>query len=167
MNSEFIVSLLGADRSGLIKHFMQATHDHNGQWLTSKFSNLEDQFAALIKISVPLENAQALQDWFFSQPGLTVIFNPANETLNHGQNLLKLNIEARDRFGLINQITDELLSLGVIITQMNCNRISVIEIGGSLLSIDLHLALPADMQPQELLSKLESQDDETVISIVE
>ncbi len=167
MNTEFIVSLIGADRTGLIKQLIQKTHDLKGQWLSSKFSTLEGRFAALIKLSVPERHEQQLKDFFCSQDELTAQFNPAKETLSSHETTLKLNIEASDRFGLINEITDRLLSLGIIITHMKCNRIAVIDIGGSLLSTDITLNLPAETQPQEVINKLEKLADHAVITIIE
>ncbi|MEH6470461.1 MAG: ACT domain-containing protein [Halopseudomonas sp.] len=167
MNTEFIVSMIGTDRSGLIKQCMQATQDLEGLWLSSRFSNLDGQLAALIKLSVAEQNVQQLQQFFSALPDLTVQFSPSCGTVNSHETTLKLNIEARDRFGLINQITERLLSLGVIITDMKCNRISVIEIGGSLLSADITLHLPAETTPEQVLNKLDNLGDNAVVNVID
>lgn len=165
MNVEFIVSLLGDDREGLIPHLEQNTHNHQGQWLANKFSQIDGQFAALIKVSVPAQNEQTLKAFFNQQSGMTARFSPVPETTSDKGAALTLNIEATDQLGIINKITQQLESLGVTIDHLECRRISIIEIGASLLSIEAHIQLAQDLSPDELKRRLNDWGERFAIKV--
>jgi glycine cleavage system regulatory protein len=165
MNVEFIMSLLGADCEGLIRQLDQQTRDHGGHWLDSKFSQLDGQFSGLIRVSVAESRAGALREFFAAQPGLTVQFSmPAEMAAEQSRNL-KLKIEARDKLGLINRITEHLLPLGVNITQLECRRISVIEAGSNMLSIDMELDIPATLEDAALVDSLDALEESMVVTL--
>jgi glycine cleavage system regulatory protein len=167
MNVEFIVSLLGDDRKGLIPFLEEHTHEHRGQWRASKFSQLSGQFAAVIRINVPQEHEQSLKAFFSAQQDMAVRFGQVKKVIEESGKALKLNIEAKDQHGLINKITHRLDSLGVAITHLECRHIAVIDIGGSLLSIDISINLPENLSETALIGELESLGEHLVVTFNE
>ena len=96
---------------------------------------------------------------------MTARFGQPHQPPQNSGRSLTLKLEARDRLGLINSITEQLDSLGIEIKQMTCRRISVIEIGGNLLSININLILPNELSEAELSNKLEAVSEHIVVHI--
>ncbi|MCM2679399.1 glycine cleavage system protein R [Echinimonas agarilytica] len=154
MSGLFIVSLAGKDRPGLLQHLAHQTHSCDGKWLTSRVSYLEGHLAATIKVEVPLERETAVKDMFSHQEGLVCCFDDISQEATVCPMPLDLSIEANDRPGIVNDITNLLDQNGVRILNMENHRFHVTAVGMNMFSAKLKLSLPDHLSEDSLIEKL-------------
>lgn len=103
MLKQLIVTLIGDDKSGLIKNLSHVVSEHKGNWLASNMSELAGQFAGILQISVEDEHYRELCEALSLIPGLTINFAEGkNQTV--WQESPSLIIHDNDRPGIINDI---------------------------------------------------------------
>lgn len=107
MLKQLIVTLIGDDKSGLIKNLSNVVSEHKGNWLASNMSELAGQFAGILQISVEDEHYRDLCEALSLIPGLTINFAEGkNQTI--WQQPPSLIVQDKDRPGIINDISQVL-----------------------------------------------------------
>ena len=156
MNRQFIVSIVGPDRAGLLKYFAAATHERGGKWLHSKVIRLDGQFAAIIKIELPESQVQVLKSWFEAQEAYLLVFSEVVSGGGEDVRAFKLQVDAEDRPGLVNDITHVLLENQIKIADMACHRVGVADLGASVFTSEFELKVPGDVDLGELTLEIEA-----------
>lgn len=104
MLKQLIVTLIGDDKTGLIKNLSSVVAEHKGNWLASNMSELAGQFAGILQISVDDEHYRDLCEALSLIPGLTINFAEGkNQTI--WEQSPTLIIQDHDRPGIINEIS--------------------------------------------------------------
>src|SRR5450830_1474043 len=55
-----VLTIIAADKPGLVERIAQNIAAHGGNWLESRMAHMAGQFAGILRVSVPAENRQAL-----------------------------------------------------------------------------------------------------------
>jgi len=61
MAQEMVLTVIARDRPGLIKALSETIDSHAGNWIDSSMARLGGEFAGIVRIAVPDENASALE----------------------------------------------------------------------------------------------------------
>ena len=165
MNTTFIVSLAGKSRPGLLQDLAHFTHEHGGKWLSSKVSHLEGHLAAILKIELPEAQLEAVQNQFKAQANMSVQFDLVNDVLATPASQIRLVIDAKDRLGLIKEITNTLDEQNVTVIEMECARLNVTGLGTSVFTANLELGLPEGCQSNDVIDNLKSLGDDIVVKV--
>ncbi|NMP15902.1 ACT domain-containing protein [Thalassotalea sp. Y01] len=166
MTVQFIATILGEERSGVMRSLAQQTNQLGGIWLDSRVSQLGGRFVGLIKIEIGEDKADELKAFFEHHDGLITHFNDCND-LQQSFALWSLTYEARDKSGLIDQITQALAEFAIDIDDMESHRYAVVELGQSVLSAYFSLRTPIDFSPEPLQEKLQHIDQQASIEITQ
>ncbi|MBW8189600.1 hypothetical protein K0504_01015 [Neiella marina] len=165
MSAMFIASLMGKNRPGLLKDLAEKTHEVGGKWLTSKVNHLDDQISALIKIALPETQVQPLKDIFSAEPAMCVVFSDGDiETAP--STLMEMVVDANDRAGLVNEITQMLDNECVELVDMDCQRVGIAELGRSVFTARLKLKVPNGHNGEKLAEDLERIAGDMVVTVV-
>jgi len=159
MSTQFMVTVTGADRSGLVRQLAEKTHLRGGKWLDSKIVHLEGLFAGIIKIDIPDSAAQALKSELQALEGLQIVFAEPEMMEKVPLSTLILNIKATDRPGIISDITHLLMDNSVTVEHMECHRFDVSGISNTVFSANLVLSVPLDTDSKSLVEALEALGD--------
>jgi len=159
MSTQFMVTVTGADRSGLVRQLAEKTHLRGGKWLDSKIVHLEGLFAGIIKIDIPDNAAQTLKKELQALEGLELSFAEPSVTEKVPSSIVNLNVKATDRPGIISDITHLLMDNSVSVEHMECHRFDVSGISNTVFSANLVLAVPLDMDSKSLVEELEALGD--------
>ncbi len=168
MNSTFIVNFVGKATPSTIKQLAAITHENGGKWLISKVNFIEDQVAAVIKVEVPSNKIDIVQDAFDSQQGLLVQIVDSEPHSHNADTIYQLRLDANDRGGIVNEITHILDSQGVSILDMDCQRVFIAGGGGvssSLFTANMAIRLPAEVAIDDIANELESLSEDTRVML--
>ena len=55
-----VLTIIAADKPGLVERIAQNIASHGGNWLESRMAHMAGQFAGILRVSVPSEQRQAL-----------------------------------------------------------------------------------------------------------
>lgn len=163
MSATFIVSLAGVSKPGLLQELAHYTHEHGGKWLSSKVSHLEGHIAAIIKVEVPKVEVEAVQKQFNAQPGLSVQFDEVNPHAEQTDHSLNLVVDAKDRPGLVKEITNVLDEQDVTVVDMECYRLNVTGLGASVFTANMKLNLPDGCDKEDVMADIEDLSEDMVV----
>ena len=165
MKSVFIAAFVGISSPDLIKRLASVTHEEGGKWLVSKINYLDNNISAVIKIEVPTAHKKAVQDYFASQDDLLVTFTDALETVIENQHT-QLKVDAEDRAGIVNDISNILQKESVELIDMDSHRIGVPANGTSVFTATLSLKLPISTNINDLAAEIEALSNDMVVTII-
>ncbi|MBU2713209.1 glycine cleavage system protein R [Zooshikella harenae] len=166
MKKRFILTLMGPESPGLIRLLAEKTHARQGVWLKSKISHLEGQCAGIIKVEVDEGQAEPLQTELTNITDLYAVISEVQPPLPVDIKRLQLTVEADDRPGFINDISNILESCGASISNMECHRFAVTELGRSVFKADFNLKVPTDIDQDSLVAELEALNVRVVANIL-
>lgn len=164
INIQIMVIVHGAEQAHLIKMLSEKTHELGGKWLNSKISHIDNYFAGLIKIEIASNNVDKLIEQF---KALHIHVETAKLDL-HSQDKSKhfiLNVDAKDRFGLVNDISEVLGENDIKIESLECHRIGGADIGGIIFTSEFKISAGDDFDKAELIKSLQSISKDLVINL--
>lgn len=168
MNSTFIVNFVGKATPATIKQLAAITHENGGKWLISKVNFIEDQVAAVIKVSLPSDNAQLVKEAFTSHPELLVQIVDSDQHAHDSDTIYQLRLDSNDRAGIVNEITHVLDGQGINILDMDCQRVFIAGGGGvssSLFTASMSIKLPQQIDIDDVANELESLSEDTRVLV--
>ncbi|HEY5715853.1 MAG TPA: ACT domain-containing protein [Psychromonas sp.] len=155
MNVQIMVIVHGSEHAHLVKVLSEKTHALGGKWLNSKISHIDDYFAGLIKIEIESNNADKLIDEFKAL-NINVETAKLDQLAQQKSKHLILNIDAKDRFGLVNDISEVLGENDIKIESMECHRVGGADTGGVMFTSEFKILVADDFNKGELIDSLQT-----------
>ena len=168
MQVPLVMTVIGGDRPGLVESIARIIADHGGNWLESRMCRLGGEFAGILRIHVPAERQealeQALQD--LKSQGLTVVGQPDRlQPATGGRKLTSLEIIGHDRPGIVRQITHALASQGVNVEELSTECVSAPMSGETLFKAQAKLLTPDTCNMGALRAELEKIAGDLMVDI--
>lgn len=164
MNVQIMVTINGSNQVDLVKILSEKTHNLDGQWLKSKISHIDDYFAGLIKIEISSDNVKNLIAEFKAL-GIKVEVTPLEPGSQGPTTYLDLNIDAKDRPGLVGQISQVLSDHSIKIENMESHRLGGADIGGAIFTCQFKIAVSESFNKELLISSLQEIAADLVIDL--
>ena len=159
-----VATLIGPDKTGLVKQLAALVRQHQGSWQGSAMSELAGYFAGIVEIQVPAEHSEGLEQALKSLPDFQVQLVEGKSPSPRGQQL-KLTVTANDRVGIIDEVTDIINSLNVSVKNLKTDSHPAPVTGIALFEIQSTLTLPHGQTLGDLQSRLEALSDDLVVDI--
>jgi glycine cleavage system regulatory protein len=163
-----VMTVIGADRPGLVESVAALVAEYGGNWLESSMSRLGGQFAGILRVEVPGDRERSLVSALegLTAKGLHVVVHtdqppPAAEA----SRLSILDIVGHDRPGIVRQISHTLASAGVNVEELHTECSSAAMSGESLFKAHAKLSIPGSVDVPELRSKLEQIAADLIVEI--
>lgn len=124
MNSSLVMTILGADRPGLVGRLSSVIADHGGNWLESRMAHLGGHFAGILRIQVPADREQALLAALqaLDADGLAVRAHQDRDAAQAGGRMLAtVEVLGQDRPGIVRQISLVLAQQKVNVEELTTN----------------------------------------------
>lgn len=158
MQQSIVMTVIGADRPGLVESVASLVAQHGGNWLESRMARLGGQFAGIVHVAVPAENAPALSHSLsgLSVRGLNVVVHseaavaPAKTT-----QIRSLEIIGQDRPGIVRQISQTLAEFEVNVEELETECTSAAMSGETLFTARARLSVPDSCDLSSLRERLE------------
>ena len=117
-----IVTLLGADRPGIVSLLSDRAQRFGASWTNSRMSHLSGEFAGMVQLEVPPESADgliaALKD--LESTGLRVTIAKSEGKANTtGLRLMTLELVGNDQVGIVSKLTAALTERNISIEQID------------------------------------------------
>src|SRR5512137_3021592 len=122
MERMLVMTVIGADRPGLVDLVASVVAKHGGNWLESRMSRLGGQFAGILRVQVP-DDAEPRLAAALSQleaHGLTIVVHPDQPApVLPSARLAALDIVGQDRPGIVRQISRALAQHSVNVEELH------------------------------------------------
>jgi len=164
MNVQIMVIVHGSEQAHLIKVLSEKTHELGGKWLNSKISHIDNYFAGLIKIEIASNNADKLIDEFKAL-NINVETTILDLLSQDKSKQFILSIDAKDRFGLVNDISEVLGENDIQIESMECHRLGGADIGGIIFTSEFKILVADDFNKGELIKSLQTISNDLVVDL--
>lgn len=168
-NTSLVLTILGADRPGLVESIARIVAEHGGNWLESRMAHLAGQFAGILRVEVDAAQAESLTQSLagLAQAGLETVVHPdpAAVAIPSNRPLVKLDLLGQDRPGIVRQISGVLAALGVNVEELNTECRAAAETGQPLFHATADLRLPPDVKEEDLRIALESVAADLMVDV--
>lgn len=158
MLTTLVMTVIGADRPGLVQLVAACVADHGGNWLESRMCRLGGQFAGILRVEVARERADELTHALGElQPhGLRVIINAEGATAAPAKgSLATLELVGHDRPGILRSVSGVLAAHGLNVEELASERVSAPMGGGILFQAHALVLVPEDVKLAAVRADLE------------
>jgi glycine cleavage system regulatory protein len=166
--ASLVLTVIGADRPGLVEVLSRTIADHGASWLESRMAHLAGHFVGLLRVSVPDARANELTNALraLEARGLRVTVEPARgEGPDRSAPRLRLELVGLDRPGIVREISTAIAERGVNVEELESHTSSAPMSGEALFHAEAWLRLPRDADPDELRSALEKLANEMMVEL--
>ncbi len=138
-----VITLVGADRTGLVESVARVVAEHDGNWLESRMCRLGGEFAGILRIEIPAEKKTSLLAALEKISSLNVVVQPSQSAvaITSGRQT-KLEIVGSDRPGIVREITSALARANVNVEEFFSEVVSAPMSGETLFKASARLQLP-------------------------
>ncbi|HRJ54580.1 MAG TPA: ACT domain-containing protein [Candidatus Thiothrix moscowensis] len=167
MQSSLVLTVLGPDRSGLVKSIAEAVKAHQGNWQESRMVHLAGQFAGLAHVTLPTAQVAALQQALraLQQDGLQVLLTHSDAAAPRNITPLTLELLGQDRPGIIHDITQQLAALNVNIEELESEQRAAPMSSELLFYAHLKLGLPDGVTAEDVQGVFENMPDPLTVDL--
>ncbi len=157
MLSTLVMTIIGADRPGLVELVATCVANHQGNWLESRMCRLGGQFAGIARAEVPSEKAPALTFALESLQGLRVLVQ--TETSTHatapGGTKAQLEFVGQDQPGILRNITSVLAAHRINVEELTSECVSAPMDGNMLFQARATVLIPTGTDLHAVRANLE------------
>ena len=111
MNCDLIMTVLGADRQGLVNQLAQTVADHGGNWLESRMARLAGQFAGVVRIQCPEDKVDDLVA-ALNEAGLNIQVARESAAESPTLRMVQIQVMGNDRPGIVRELTTAISHAG-------------------------------------------------------
>ena len=165
MQTSLVLTVIGADRPGVVEKLSETVASHGGSWVESRMSRLAGKFAGILRVHVAPEQASALTESLQSQPELTVVVEESDVAVEPGERRYRLEAMGHDRPKIIRDIARALAGRGVNVIDLYTTCFNAPFSGERLFEARSEVVVPADTNPEELREALDHVGGELAVDI--
>jgi len=166
MLATLVMTVIGADRPGLVQLVAARVADHGGNWLESRMCHLGGQFAGILRVEVAAERVDELVGALhrLEENGLRAIVHAEDgaavktaRSTGSGQagSVATLELVGQDRPGILRSVSGVLATHGVNVEELSSERVSAPMGGGTLFQAHATVLVPAKVNLAAVRADLE------------
>ena len=161
MRSNFVLTLTGPDRIGIVDNVTRLLLDHGGNVETSRMARLGGEFAILMLVSMPAEQFAGLEQDLegLTVQGYKVTTTQAEQTYaeaHPGWLPYRIEVHGADHEGIIQEVAHYLSQRGINIESMDSETTPAPISGIPLFTMTAHIVVPPSLSGQGWEAGLES-----------
>lgn len=167
----FVLSIIGADRAGLVDALAGVVTEHGGSWQRSHVTELAGLFAGVVLVHVPEDRSDAFVEALdpLRERGLEVTLRTAarEDELPDEAPTVAFEVVGADRPGIVHEVSHRLASLGVGIVDLRTWTESAAMAGSALFRAAAVVRLPDEVGRQRLVDALEDLSDDLMVDVAD
>jgi len=122
MNKNIILSVIGADKPGIVSNISEIVKNCSGNIDKSRMVRLGDFFTVMVLISIDEKHLQNLESTLNNDSNYTISIHESENDLNNiDENTHTVHLDGIDNEGLVYKITNELAKLNINIEELETN----------------------------------------------
>ena len=152
------MTVIGADRPGLVQLVAACVADHGGNWLESRMCHLGGHFAGIVRVEVPDEKVSGLKQALrrLEAKGLQVTVDTSGALAAVPDGLsATLELVGNDRPGMLRTVSGVLAAHGVNVEELSSECVSAPMGGGNLFQAKARVFVPATVKVEAVRADLE------------
>lgn len=168
MTKTLVLTLIGADRPGLVERVSRVVADHGGSWEQSRMARLAGRFAGILQVRVPEQAAPALCAALagLSSEGLSITVEDGSlDELTDGAMIFEVELVGQDRPGIVREISRAVAEVGVNVLSLESHVEPAPMSGESLFTARARLQAPPELAVDALRESLEKIADDLMADI--
>ncbi len=166
-----VATVYAEDRPGIVRTLSDTALKYNANWQQSSLSRLCGQFTGIVHFEVTKDKRDALEaaltDLSEQDIHVAIRANAKVKSDDDEVNALTIMVEANDRPGIVQEITQALADDNVNVDNIDTEVTSASMAGYMLFRAHLSLAMPDDMTEGDLEEILEGVSDDLMVSVLE
>lgn len=172
MLATLVMTVIGADRPGLVQLVATRVADHGGNWLESRMCRLGGQFAGILRVEVDSarrnELVAALRT--LEVDGLGVVIHAGGgadlpAAAATGGSLATLDLVGHDRPGILRSVSGVFAQHGVNVEELSSERVSAPMGGGTLFQARATVLVPPTVRLSAVRADLEKIAADLMVDI--
>ncbi len=168
MRVSLVVTLVGADRPGIVARLAELVGASDASWQESRMARLAGQFAGIVRVDAPEASVEALEHSLrdLESEGLQITIGRDTDLAPpHGRHGIALDLVGHDREGIVRDISAVLARHSVSIDELETQVEDASMSGERLFRARARLLLPADIALEALRADLETIADELMVDL--
>jgi glycine cleavage system regulatory protein len=170
MAQEMVLTVIARDRPGLIKALSEIINKHTGNWIDSSMARLGGEFAGIVRITVPDENASALEGALgaLGDAGIwvTIRRGEAGTAQSPAQGShIRLSLIGVDHPGIIHEVSAALAALDVSIDELTSRVFTGSMSGEAMFEAMADIVLPIDCDLTKLRTTIEALAEDLMVDV--
>ncbi len=170
MLATLVMTVIGADRPGLVQMVATRVADHGGNWLESRMCRLGGQFAGILRVEVAKERRDDLVNALrtLEVDGLRVIIHAEGASAAAGAangSLVHVEIVGHDRPGILRSVSGVFASHGLNVEELASERVSAPMGGGTLFQARATVFVPANVKVSAVRTDLEKIATDLMVDV--
>jgi glycine cleavage system regulatory protein len=167
--TDLVLTLIGADRPGLVEAVADVVASNGGNWLESRMAHLAGKFAGILRVEVPANKAPAVLAALAALEGrgLKVVGESAASAADAAVagRTLDLELVGLDRPGIVREISQILATCGANVEELSTDRMSAAMSGEMLFVAKARVRLPSGADLSTLRAALERLASDMMVEI--
>lgn len=168
MLANLVMTVIGADRPGLVQLVAATVADHGGNWLESRMCHLGGEFAGILRVEVDTgrrdELVAALRG--LEKGGLKVIIHAEGGAAIEAAGMVAtLELVGQDRPGILRSVSGVFAAHGVNVEELASERVSAPMGGGTLFQARVTVLLPTGANLAAVRADLEKIATDLMVDI--
>ncbi len=168
MQTSLVMTVIGADRPGLVGRLSGVIADLGGNWIESRMAHLGGQFAGVLRVEIPAEREQELLTALRSLESEGLFVRTQKDNTNPSQisrRLAVVEAVGHDRPGIVRQISLTLAQQQVNVEELTTRCESAAMSGGPLFHATARVQLPETCGLKQLQQALERIATDLMVDI--
>ena len=157
--TSLVVTVVGPDRPGLVRLVSERAGRFGANWAASRMTSLDDQFAGIVHLQVPTQNAEALSAALraLESAGLRVLIARSDAiVVPPGRRMVRLEMAGADRAGIIRDLSTSLADRGVSIEELHTELVEGVNASPRRFELKALLFVPNALSDDELRRGLDA-----------
>ena len=144
---DLVITLIGADRPGIVESVAATVAEHGGNWLEGRMAHLAGKFAGILRVEVADERAPSLQAALsgLEHAGLRVVAEPGGPPAPPAPfRAMDLELLGLDRPGLVREISHLLASRRINVEELSTDVYSAPMAGDAMFRARARVHVPEE-----------------------
>jgi glycine cleavage system regulatory protein len=167
MKYSLVMTILGADRPGLVSSIAALVNRHKGNWLESRMARLAGQFAGILHVECPQEEMEALRSALSNLKNQDIHINIVNEPIWEAENrhTFSIDVVGNDRPGIVHQLARALADAGANVEEWATGLESAPMTGHPLFRVSGKVSMTSPGDEQKLREAIENLSDDLSVEM--
>jgi glycine cleavage system regulatory protein len=167
MTSFLVMTILGADRPGLVRRVADTVAEHGGNWLESRMARLAGHFAGIVRVECGGPAAEALVAALrgLESEGLTVLVVREDAREPEARRTLAVDVLGHDRPGIVRELSAAIATAGGNVEELTTGLESAPMSGHSMFRAHGVVSIPGNADPATLTAAIEALGGDLSVEI--
>lgn len=167
MQQQYVLTLIGNDKPGLVDSLAQVVKSHGGNWLESRMANLSGKFSGIVLVSVAANEGSMFELAVegLKNQGLSVRATAVESIDQRGRHTRNLTLLANDRSGILSELTSALASLQINVEELTTDCTPAPMSSELLFNAKAKVSIPDNVADALLRDRLEALADDLMVEI--